>query len=674
MFALLLLSLAAPRSQEKLEESIQSLIRGWNEDDPAKRDRSTRAVLGRWKEWSPEDLERLRDASRSGEIELSSRAREALGTIELRRRLGVVILEKIPDIETVIHNGNPEARLDLLERAAALWRAEELGDPPLEALVTVARAWSLEPTRLFVIAQPRVLTHPDPVNPYAPLIAPALEDDQVLTRGRAALLLGQMGAKPYAASIARLLKDRDAFVRKNGILALSTLGSTQYAGQIAEALSDPAAEVILEAIGAVGHLRVENTYGKLVPLLASDSDELAARAAEVLGQAAARPEAPAVAELLGSPEEGRRYRAAEVLGRMGACEYSGKVAALLREKRAVDPELPIRVATEALGRMAAEDQMTSLLPLLSHRDVGVKAEAVRALGWIGRREVADRLIPLLGDPNPQIQWNAVAALVDLGARDRSAEIAGLLEDENGAARAMAIIVLGQLGARDQLEKIAAQLDHHQPLVRAEAVKVFVRLCPAARAREAMPLFDDDFAAVRLDTALALSRLSPSALQEKDLKEILGKLPELESDASGEVQQAAAMARLFLGQGNLEAQRKFLLQFREDQSDAILEALLENLTRLHVPSGLEKLSREIALDQPVDSIERLRDALQKAGLRFGGAEGLKLTARVPAGARTTPRRLLRRLWESRLVVLDQDTIRIMEEREALEHWERKLAGK
>src|SRR5437899_929504 len=101
------------------EPTMESLLRKFSDDDPSRRDESTKAIVERWKEWKDADLAKLRKAADDPEQELSGRAREALSTIELRRRLGETLLSKMPGIEEAIRTGTDARRCELLASAAA---------------------------------------------------------------------------------------------------------------------------------------------------------------------------------------------------------------------------------------------------------------------------------------------------------------------------------------------------------------------------------------------------------------------------------------------------------------------------------------------------------------------------------------------------------------------------
>ena len=128
------------------EESMESLLRRFGEDDPARRDDASKAILDRWRGWKDADLDRLRKAAEDPDGELAGRAKETLATIALRRRLGDALLRELPTIEQSIREGTSESRAHELIQAAILWKSGKLDESALRVLAAIAieRGWSFD--------------------------------------------------------------------------------------------------------------------------------------------------------------------------------------------------------------------------------------------------------------------------------------------------------------------------------------------------------------------------------------------------------------------------------------------------------------------------------------------------------------------------------------------------
>lgn len=644
------------------QETLDALLRRLSDDDPSRRDEAAKAVSDRWKEWKEAELARLRKAGEDPDQELAGRAREALATIELRRRLGDPLLGRIPGLEEAIRNGPDARRRGVLALAAGEWREKRLDDGALRTLAALAleRRWTLGPEERLALADPKIV-------PYAPFLGPLLAHENVDVRIAAADRLGGLGAREFAPAVAALLKETDKTPRVIAMRSLAEMGARDQAPAVA-VLLDPteAYEIRMTAIESLTRLHATEPYAaRILPNLADGAGPVVTAAVLALGHAGTRAHAPRVAELLKSDGPTTRAAAVDVLGRMGAHEQAGAVAALLKDETCGGP------AIEALGRMGAAGQVEAILPYLTHEDDVLRGHAARALGRMGATDRAPRLLPLLGDISTDVRWKAVQSLGDLLTPETSGEVAKLLASDQKLVRGLAANILGRAGATDRADGIVPLLEEGQPFLRCEAVKALAALHAGRHLREIVPLLQDEFKEVRIDSALSLGRLAGTPMDDAERRSLFRHLDESAESFTGPVRLAAQVALACHGKGGAAYARLVLRGMREGGQD-FADVLFDGLAALHEKAGSEKLSRPILLDRAVDSIERLREVLASAGLRLEGEE--TLSGRVPPGVRTTPRRLLQGLWELRIIVPEGDRVRLLSLEDAYDVWEQRLAGK
>jgi HEAT repeat protein len=662
MAAILLSFLAQP-------ETIDALLRRFSDDDPSRRDEATKAIVERWKEWKDADLGKLRKAGDDPEQELAGRAREAFTTIRLRRRLGEAVLRELPDLEKAIRNGSHDQRCNQLVHAAIAWKTGKLDEGQLRVIAAIATedGWKLEAEErrcLGCLPEVGIL-----VPPYSTLVAPVLKDPDPEERTKAASLLGVMKAREHASDVAALLKNVDKSPRVAALKALAEMGARDYIPAIAGQL-DPteAYEIKLAAIEALGRLGAADAYAaKIVPHLQDGAPDLVRAAVDALGHAGVRGQAAAVAQLLKSDSLPTRMAALDVLGRMGATELAPAVAAVLRE-----PDLRAS-AIEALGRMGVREQADAVAAFLKDPEGSVRNEAARALGRMGAADRAADLLPLLDDPSNDVRWTAIHSLGTLLTPETSEAVAKLLRSDTHFIRGLAANILGRIGAVERADAIAQLLDEGQPFVRLEAAKALAAIGSTRHRKAIVPLLEDEFEEVRTDSALALGEMVrvPPVGAERDL--VLKGLEEATQSLTSPAQHAARVALALHGKDGRAGQVAVLKGVRESGQE-YPEALFDGLAWEHEKPSFEKLSRPIALDRAVDSMARVHETLASVGLHLEGADSVQLRGRIPPGTRTTARRLLQELWETKYVIPRGDGVRLLARDEAYEAWEARLAPK
>jgi len=272
-----------------------------------------------------------------------------------------------------------------------------------------------------------------------------------------------------------------------------------------------------------------------------------------------------------------------------------------------------------------------------------------------------------------VRLTAVHSLGLLLAPADAGGLAKLLGSDTHLVRGLAANILGQIGAADRADAIAELLEEGQPFVRAEAAKALAALGAAKHRRAIVLLLEDEFEEVRTDAALALGELAriPPDASERDL--VCRHLEEAMRSITPPAQHAARVALALHDKGGREAQLQALKGVRESGQE-FPEALFDGLARCHEQESFERLSRPFTLDRPVDSMARVEEVMASVGLRLEGPESFRLQGRIPPGVRTTARRLLQELWETKYVISRGDAVRLLARDEAFDAWESRLNGK
>lgn len=640
------------------DDTLEALLEGLRSEDPAVRTKAAGGVLSGWKRWTKEDLARLDDASMDSDPEVNARATDLRSRISLRRTLGITVVEKVAGADEAFHTGDDAAKLLVLTKARDLWRSDELGADHLRGLELLASraAWSdpkvlerflkkEEGGRVFAIPtdpQARVRLRAKEVElladggaKQARQVAEFLGDDAPEVRATALRVIAEMKAKEQAPKVAALLRDKSAGVRGEALALLGGWGAREYSTDLVELLGDPNGHVRWRAAEALAGWGQKDVAPRIAKLLRDPYAPSRAEAASALAGFGAREFAPEIAPLLGDPHAAVRRAAAFAVGRLGAGEFAGAVEKLLQDR---DPYVRL-TAAQALGQIGEGVSMETIVPLLKDGDPEVRFEAAWVLGRVAPREAGRRVAGLLDHPDAEVRHGVAHSLGHLGAREFRPPIVLLLADPSAWVRSEAVLALGRLGEKEDAEAIGRRLG-------------------------------DADRKVRINAALALGDLGAG-----DPGEVLAGA---ERDKDRLLRLASTLSLMRLGLRDVAAQREAL---REIATDDLAFACLgtsaaEAFSRAHARDAWDRLGRPLALTRSVESWGDLTDALSGAGLalRVEVPCGLgRLDRRLQVTGRQALEWLLGRL-DPPAIVLEGRTLRLMDRRAALVHWQKRLDGK
>ncbi|MBW2722774.1 MAG: HEAT repeat domain-containing protein [Deltaproteobacteria bacterium] len=326
------------------EVSELSIDRAWEQLDSVMR-RDACRLLGSTA--GPRAIERLLGALDSPEGEQRSAAAEALATCGFAGAL-------VPLVR----------RLELAADDDEL-EAEEEFVVLVDAIVTLCSSSSGDESSLVADA--------------VALISDRLDEANERTRLGLARVLGRIGRSEDAELVAPLMKDASADVRRVAVEALARLSAETSAISLRLALADESHLVRIAAARALAASAHENARDDLERLVYDEDWRVRAATLRTIGahQRVGLTEdekLDLIASRLG--DEGAVCVAAvEALTQIGGAGSARVSASLLSRP---EPEL-VQVAVSCIGLHGAEEDLLDLLPMVSHANWAVRAEAIQVL-------------------------------------------------------------------------------------------------------------------------------------------------------------------------------------------------------------------------------------------------------------------------------------------------------
>jgi HEAT repeat protein len=248
---------------------------------------------------------------------------------------------------------------------------------------------------LIAVAEPRAGDDGRVTEQAVELLRSYLEGAVETARLAIAKVLGCIGRREETQLVTFLLKDPSALVRRAAVDALARIEPGTAAEPLRLALADEAATVRIAAAVALGSSASDAVIEDLRRLAEDEDPRVRAAAVRALGhrfgssEDEARRSATALAlEQALADEALVALAAVEALDEIGGDEAAACVVALLERS---EPEL-VREAVTCIGRHGKAEALDMLVPLVSHADWSVRAEAIQALA---DRGVARAVPPIL---------------------------------------------------------------------------------------------------------------------------------------------------------------------------------------------------------------------------------------------------------------------------------------
>lgn len=174
----------------------------------------------------------------------------------------------------------------------------------------------------------------------------------------------------------------------------------------------------------------------------------------------------------------------EAITLLGEVEHQPAVEHLVKIVEDVDPGTRY-IIVQALGRIASEDSIPTLLRAMRWDDIFTRAAATGALIQIGEATL-DGLVEGLRDENKAVRRAAAKAIGKIGIATENAVMglsAALLDIDSGVRR-FAAEALGRLGNERIVPELVEVLDDRDPKARIAAFRALAKI-DSAEARQAV---------------------------------------------------------------------------------------------------------------------------------------------------------------------------------------------
>ncbi|HVE42006.1 MAG TPA: HEAT repeat domain-containing protein [Planctomycetota bacterium] len=640
------------------DETMESLLQKLRADDPDVRTAAGQDLLAAWPRWKAEDLEKLEEAARDADPELSGRAAELRSRIRIRRTMGQNLFDRIAKADDAFYSGDDAAKVVVLGEAKTIWKAGKIGKEDLGGLESLAMhaRWTdpkaldrflsgPEARQTFSIppdAESRMRVRIKEVESLGSegkkrslQVAEFLRDSAPEVRTTALRVMGGLQSREQAPSVAALLKDKHDGVRGEALALLGSWDAKEYASDFMLLLEDSSGQVRRRATEALGTWGQKDAGPRIARLFKDPFAPTRAEAAAAVGAFGAREFAAELAPLLADPQAMVRRNAAYAFGKFGDSRYAGRLKDLLQDR---DPEVRLAAAL-SLGQLGSTFQADGILPLLRDADPDVRDEAAWVLGFAASKESMRHLALLLEDPDVELRHGAVQALGRLRARDFRAAVSALLEDPSAWVRSEAILSLARIGGPEDAPAIAAKLRDPDRKVRVSAAVALGELGVGDPQGALADLERNDDRLLGLSSTFSLTRL-----------EKIG--PAAQRQAIGEV-AADRLAFACLG------------TFASDVESFV-----------HGREAWDILERPLKLQRSIESWKDLSAALSDAGLVLE-VETDCLLGRLDKSQSLSGRDALAWLlgpYFTPAVVLDGRKVRLMDRRDAVAFWKSRLERK
>lgn len=293
--------------------------------------------------------------------------------------------------------------------------------------------------------------------PAVPTLIEALTHADPHVREIAVIALGQLRDKQAVESLINVLSDSDPEVRWRAAGALGYLKDKRAVEPLISMLKDRNNKVRSAAADALGHLKDQRAVEPLINIMSDKHEDLFVleRTAVSLGNLGDERALPSLLNALVRGIDHLRYSVSRGIAALGTPPLPHLLPLLNHKDKGVR-----RWAVITLGSLRDPQAVGPLIAALSDKDSKVAASAATALGQIGGSEAVEAISKVINDRNKSgdIRYTAINALVQ--TRDESvAEVfIVLLRDGDTQVRRGAASALSQLGDRRTVEPLIAALD------------------------------------------------------------------------------------------------------------------------------------------------------------------------------------------------------------------------
>lgn len=321
----------------------------------------------------------------------------------------------------------------------------------------------LDPVAAVRLAAVEALRSLGPQVAQGPLIA-RLGDEDPAVAAAAAEAVGSFEADWAVDALVRWLGHSDPLVRKTVMEQLQRRDAARVRDVIRRQLASPPVDVgrapFLEALG---HFADKDAKRELLAALDDPADAPAAlRGLAAMGDAAV---VEVAAYVKAHAKDEDPALAVDALAVLAAAGDKG-AAQLEKLLPSLSPEL-VHAAVDKTVANAGEDEGARLTALSGHKNLEVRAEALKQMAESGAGDPTAHLAENLHARNPQVQLLAAKALA-AGARSPAAEKALIIRyreaarrrsDDNQELRRELLLAMGRVGAEAAVAELVQAIGH-----------------------------------------------------------------------------------------------------------------------------------------------------------------------------------------------------------------------
>ena len=314
-------------------------------------------------------------------------------------------------------------------------------------------------------------------------------------------------------ALAGAIRDEDVRVSGAAVAALGKIGGEKSTLVLLNTLQEHRPELRQAAVDALRHRPEEHVITALVGVLNDFDAAVRGRAAKALQNLRWHP-ANAKEEIWFSVAQGQ----------LSHVSVFGAQAIEALEMVLLGGPYSLQVgALQALGQIADERVLNTLIPALKSSDHAVTVAAIEALHNFGGTKAAEAIIPMLRHPDHRVRVAAIDAVAGSEAQQASEALTELLQDSMWDVRCGAAKALGKCKDTKAIESLIFALKDSDNDVRETAIASLGNIGDRRATGALVLAMVDADSNVRRVAGLTLQRLNPGWTTSEEAQQVVPEL-------------------------------------------------------------------------------------------------------------------------------------------------------
>lgn len=313
--------------------------------------------------------------------------------------------------------------------------------------------------------------------------------------------------------LAGAIRDEDLNVGRAAVAALGKIGGNQAVAVLINTLTDHHPELRQAAVDALRNKPGEHVVAALVSVLNDFDAGVRGRAARVLASLRWRPS---------NSKEEIWFSVAQ--GRLGQVAVFGAQAIEALEMVLLGGPYSLQVgALHALGQIADERVLNTLVPALNSSDHAVSVAAIEALSHFGGAKATEALVPMLRHPDHRVRVAAVDAVAGLEGQQATAALTELLKDSIWDVRRAAAHALGKCKDAKAVDGLILALKDSDNDVRESAIASLGNIGGQRAIGPLVLTLVDADSSVRRAAGVTIQKLNPNWPVSDEAQQVIPEL-------------------------------------------------------------------------------------------------------------------------------------------------------